>query len=90
MSLCSSLTDQVDFVLFSCHILACVDDISYCSCSIHFKLLLNGRLCFTGSMQGTKIDNAKMTLLYFLKSLPVDCYFNVISFGSHFTELFSG
>lgn len=77
-------------VLFNCHILARVDDKSYRSCSIHFKSLLAKRLCFTGSMQGTKIDNAKTTLLYFLKSLPVDCYFNVISFGSRFTELFSG
>ena len=44
----------------------------------------------TGSMQGDAIKNAAETLLYFLKSLPVDCYFNVIGFGTSFDELFEG
>ncbi|KAL3888724.1 hypothetical protein ACJMK2_001087 [Sinanodonta woodiana] len=42
----------------------------------------------SGSMQGEKIRSAKETLLLFLKSLPVNCYFNVIGFGSHFESLF--
>ncbi|KAK3598703.1 hypothetical protein CHS0354_003261 [Potamilus streckersoni] len=41
----------------------------------------------SGSMQGEKIQSAKETLLLFLKSLPVDCYFNIIGFGSHFESL---
>ncbi|KAK3598702.1 hypothetical protein CHS0354_003259 [Potamilus streckersoni] len=42
----------------------------------------------SGSMGGEKIQSAKETLLLFLKSLPVNCYFNVIGFGSHFESLF--
>lgn len=36
------------------------------------------------------MNKTKQTLLYFLKSLPVDCYFNIISFGYDSSELFSG
>ncbi|KAL3888733.1 hypothetical protein ACJMK2_001093 [Sinanodonta woodiana] len=42
----------------------------------------------SGSMGGVKIRSAKETLLLFLKSLPVNCYFNVIGFGSRFESLF--
>ncbi|KAL3888742.1 hypothetical protein ACJMK2_001102 [Sinanodonta woodiana] len=42
----------------------------------------------SGSMGGEKIQSAKETLLLFLKSLPVNCYFNVIGFGSNFESLF--
>lgn len=42
----------------------------------------------SGSMDGKKIQNAKKALLLFLKSLPVDSYFNVIGFGSRFESLF--
>ncbi len=42
----------------------------------------------SGSMEGVRIRQAKLALLIFLKSLPVGSYFNVISFGSSFTQLF--
>ncbi|KAK3087757.1 hypothetical protein FSP39_010231 [Pinctada imbricata] len=42
----------------------------------------------SGSMGGNNIKNAKETLLLLLKSLPVGCYFNVVSFGSMYSVLF--
>ncbi len=47
-------------------------------------------LCCLGSMDGEKMNKAKQTLLYFLKSLPTDSYFNIISFGYDMSELFPG
>ncbi|XP_062591977.1 von Willebrand factor A domain-containing protein 5A-like [Saccostrea cucullata] len=41
----------------------------------------------SGSMF-SRIEKAKETLLLLLKSLPVNCYFNVVSFGSDFSLLF--
>ncbi|XP_066948750.1 von Willebrand factor A domain-containing protein 5A-like isoform X17 [Macrobrachium rosenbergii] len=43
----------------------------------------------SGSMHGDRIQSARATLLLFLKSLPTGCYFNVISFGSTYSLLFS-
>ncbi|XP_065573320.1 von Willebrand factor A domain-containing protein 5A-like [Artemia franciscana] len=42
----------------------------------------------SGSMQGESISQAKEALLIFLQSLPLDCYFNIIGFGSTYTSLF--
>ncbi|WAQ96449.1 VMA5A-like protein [Mya arenaria] len=42
-----------------------------------------------GSMNGSRIKNAKEALLLFLKSLPAGCYFNVVSFGSNYKCLFN-
>ena len=42
----------------------------------------------SGSMSGSRIDAAKEALLLLLKSLPVGCNFNVVSFGSQFQSLF--
>ena len=42
----------------------------------------------SGSMSGTKIANARQTLLLLLKSLPLDCEFNVVGFGSRFDKVF--
>ncbi|NP_001085423.1 von Willebrand factor A domain containing 5A, gene 2 L homeolog [Xenopus laevis] len=36
-----------------------------------------------------RIDSAKETLILLLKSLPLGCYFNIFSFGSDFTSIFS-
>lgn len=38
----------------------------------------------SGSMGGSRIEKAKEALILFLKSLPVQTYFNVVSFGSNF------
>ena len=43
----------------------------------------------SGSMGGTRIEKAKEALILFLKSLPPDSYFNVISFGSSKEKMFS-
>ncbi|CAG2188436.1 unnamed protein product [Mytilus edulis] len=42
----------------------------------------------SGSMSNVRIKKAKETLLLLLKSLPVGCLFNVVSFGSNFSTLF--
>ncbi|XP_076102079.1 von Willebrand factor A domain-containing protein 5A-like isoform X2 [Mytilus galloprovincialis] len=42
----------------------------------------------SGSMRGQRIQKANDTLLLLLKSLPVGCLFNVVSFGSDFELLF--
>ncbi|CAD8161767.1 unnamed protein product [Paramecium pentaurelia] len=41
-----------------------------------------------GSMEGIRIEKAKQSLILFLKSLPEDCTFNVISFGSDEEKIF--
>ncbi|KAF0432278.1 von willebrand domain-containing protein [Gigaspora margarita] len=43
----------------------------------------------SGSMQGGPIKKASETLQLLLRSLPEDCLFNVVSFGSHFDSLFT-
>nr|XP_022326522.1 von Willebrand factor A domain-containing protein 5A-like isoform X3 [Crassostrea virginica] len=42
----------------------------------------------SGSMDGDRIEKAKETLLLLLKSLPVNCIFNIVSFGSTYSFLF--
>jgi uncharacterized protein with von Willebrand factor type A (vWA) domain len=42
----------------------------------------------SGSMDGIRIENAKRALEVFLRSLPEDSFFNVLSFGSSFKYLF--
>lgn len=42
----------------------------------------------SGSMGGTRIEKAKEALILFMKSLPEDSYFNVISFGSGSERMF--
>ena len=42
----------------------------------------------SGSMGGTRINKAKEALVLFLKSLPADSYFNVISFGNNAIRMF--
>ncbi|KAJ3340713.1 von Willebrand factor A domain-containing protein 5A [Gonapodya sp. JEL0774] len=42
----------------------------------------------SGSMQGANIKNARTALILFLKSLPEDCKFNIIGFGSSYRLLF--
>jgi hypothetical protein len=43
----------------------------------------------SGSMKGTRIEKAKEALTLFLKSLPEDSFFNVISFGSSREKAFA-
>ncbi len=38
-------------------------------------------------MDGSVIEKAKEALILFIKSLPIDSYFNVVSFGSSHTFL---
>ena len=42
----------------------------------------------SGSMGGGRIQMAKTALLFALKSLPPNSYFNVLSFGSHYDKLY--
>ena len=42
----------------------------------------------SGSMSGKKIEIAKSSIILFLKSLPVNSKFNIISFGSEFQFLY--
>ena len=42
----------------------------------------------SGSMSGGRINMAKQSLFYFLKSLPENSKFNIISFGSEYKLLF--
>ncbi|VDN08941.1 unnamed protein product [Dibothriocephalus latus] len=43
----------------------------------------------SGSMNGKNILQAKESLLLFLKSLPTDCRFQIVGFGSTFSALFN-
>ena len=42
----------------------------------------------SGSMGGSRIQKATEALALFIKSLPQDTFFNVVSFGSHSESLF--
>ena len=41
----------------------------------------------SGSMSGTKIDQARKAMTLFFRSLPEDCYLNIVGFGSSFRKL---
>ena len=43
----------------------------------------------SGSMAGKFMEQAKNALQLFLRALPMDCYFNIIGFGSNFEKLFN-
>eukprot|EP00042_Codosiga_hollandica_P058189 m.873868 g.873868 ORF g.873868 m.873868 type:complete len:910 (+) comp59792_c0_seq2:158-2887(+) len=41
----------------------------------------------SGSMSGSKNEQAKKALLLFLRSLPESCFFNIVGFGDNFQKL---
>lgn len=43
----------------------------------------------SGSMSGSKMNQTKETLQFFLRSLPEGSFFNIISFGSSHSKLFA-
>jgi len=43
----------------------------------------------SGSMKGARIERAKQALSLFLRSLPPNCRFNVVSFGTSFVKLYT-
>jgi uncharacterized protein with von Willebrand factor type A (vWA) domain len=43
----------------------------------------------SGSMSGSRIKKAIECLNLFLRSLPLNCYFNIICFGSRFKSFFN-
>lgn len=53
---------------------------------------IGGELIFlvdrSGSMDFLKMKQVISSLNLFIKSIPIGCYFNIYSFGSHFTKLF--
>ncbi len=48
----------------------------------------NKRVTAPGSMGGDRIESAKKAVLEFLDSLPADCCFNIVSFGSGYSALY--
>jgi len=42
----------------------------------------------SGSMAGSRMKMAREALVFFLKSIPSQCYFNIVSFGSRYTSIF--
>jgi len=41
----------------------------------------------SGSMSGSKMETTKDALILFLKSLPADAHFDIVSFGSNFVHM---
>lgn len=60
------------------------DDINVLSATGEFVFLIDR----SGSMSGNSIDMARQALIYALKSLPPNSFFNVVSFGSNHQELY--
>ncbi len=56
------------------------NDFDFFSKKGEFVFLLNR----STSMKGARIENAKKALALFLKSLPIDSYFQVCSFGDSY------
>ena len=42
----------------------------------------------SGSMSGSRMKMAKDALIFFLKSLPSQCFFNIVSFGSRHKQMY--
>ena len=42
----------------------------------------------SGSMAGTRMESAKKAMIFFLKSLPPDSLFNIVSFGTRYEQMF--
>lgn len=42
----------------------------------------------SGSMSGTSMNLTKQALVLFLQSLPIGCYFHIVSFGTDFEFMY--
>ena len=42
----------------------------------------------SGSMSGSRMKMAREALIFFLKSLPEQCFFNIVSFGSNYKSMY--
>lgn len=61
-------------------------EVSMADCQGEFVFILDR----SGSMGGQRIEGAKNALIFFLKSLPTNSIFNIVSFGSKYTMLHKG
>ena len=43
----------------------------------------------SGSMSGSRMKMAREAMIFFLKSLPSQCFFNIVSFGSNYKSMYN-
>ena len=92
------LTFNTKEIFQSSCLISPIDSINYDGCAISISPNLpsneniNSEFIFvvdcSYSMEGDSIKKASECLEFFIKSLPVDCFFNVIRFGTNYKKLF--